>query len=129
MAKVIREWSEEEYVEYQLRFVLDKHRWYAFPCDYKGRVDASALTPEARVNYEACEARKDTFKDVYVHEREVYITHPMIIECFDCKEHLPLDHPDCYGAVSCSCGQLYNTSGQELRPRSQWEDRLEYDDY
>jgi len=34
---------------------------------------------------------------------------------------------DCYDTVECSCGKLYNSSGQELRPRNQWEENMEED--
>lgn len=34
-----------------------------------------------------------------------------------------------YDETECeNCGQLYNLFGQELRPRSQWEEN-DYDDY
>jgi hypothetical protein len=35
---------------------------------------------------------------------------------------------DCYDTIDCEkCGRLYNSSGQELRPRYQWEENLEED--
>lgn len=34
-----------------------------------------------------------------------------------------------YGhGIDCECGRIYNQSGQELAPRSQWDDRYEDDD-
>jgi len=34
---------------------------------------------------------------------------------------------DCYDTIECSCGKLYNSSGQSLKPRNQWEENMEED--
>jgi hypothetical protein len=32
---------------------------------------------------------------------------------------------DSLDTIECTCGRLFNSSGQELRPRDQWEEPLE----
>ncbi len=47
--------------------------------------------------------------------------------CETCGRELDF-HPvnaGCAGAVDCGCGAVYNTSGQRLKPRDQWEEPLE----
>ena len=34
---------------------------------------------------------------------------------------------DSTGAVDCECGAIYNTSGQRLQPRDQWEEPIDED--
>ena len=45
-------------------------------------------------------------------------TQNAIIECNRCKRHVELDYR-CF-TITCECGADYNSSGQELAPRSQW---------
>ena len=49
----------------------------------------------------------------------------------DCGARLDmLNDRDYYDTIECErCGRLYNSSGQLLRPRSQWEETLEPEDY
>lgn len=51
---------------------------------------------------------------------------PAIGECA-CGEEVRLE-PDNEGLCYCYCGKCYNSAGQSIRPRSQWEERYE-DDY
>lgn len=46
-----------------------------------------------------------------------------------CGKTLNMLNRDCFDTIECSsCRRLYNSSGQELNPRSQWEENME-DDY
>lgn len=43
-----------------------------------------------------------------------------------CGATVELDYDHGHG-IDCDCGRIYNMSGQELAPRSQWEDRWDDD--
>lgn len=43
-----------------------------------------------------------------------------------CGREVWLDFDNGHG-IDCDCGRIYNLSGQELAPRSQWEDRWDDD--
>lgn len=49
-------------------------------------------------------------------------------ECL-CGEQIDMIlNRDAYDTIECpTCNRLYNSSGQELRPRDQWEENLEED--
>jgi hypothetical protein len=40
----------------------------------------------------------------------------------DCGETVVLDYDNGHG-IDCPCGRIYNMSGSQLAPRSQWEER------
>jgi hypothetical protein len=50
---------------------------------------------------------------------------PAIGKC-DCGREVTLDGDYGHG-IDCECGRIYNMSGQELAPRSQWEERWDED--
>lgn len=52
-------------------------------------------------------------------------TQPAIGLC-PCGEEIRLEGDYGHG-IDCECGRIYNGSGQELAPRSQWEDRWDED--
>lgn len=49
-----------------------------------------------------------------------------IKKCKCGKEMLYNSYYHCY---ECDCGKTYNAVGQELRPRSEWQDEYDEDDY
>lgn len=53
-------------------------------------------------------------------------TEPAVGLC-PCGEEVYLENDYGHG-IDCECGRIYNGSGQELAPRSQWEDRYEDED-
>ena len=44
-----------------------------------------------------------------------------------CGQRITVEYDDGDG-WDCSCGRIYNLSGQELRPRSEWEEPMEEDE-
>ena len=100
---------------------------FSFVCDSDGNVDVSTLSGDGLKNYLFCEANRDKFARIYVECRLREVWEPKIIKC-RCGNALRLENPDAYGVINCHCGQLYNFLGQTLRPRSEWEERLD-DDY
>ena len=44
-----------------------------------------------------------------------------------CGRTVDITEPDYGHGIDCECGRIYNSSGQELAPRSQWEDRYDED--
>ena len=44
-----------------------------------------------------------------------------------CGRRITIEYDDGMG-YDCECGRIYNLGGQELRPRSQWEENM-HDDY
>lgn len=127
MIRIISEGRVYHHVEYDLSFDTSKNGGYAFPCNHKGEVFTSELTPEGLKNYERCVSGEVvTLRPAYVKEsaRTEYVA--PVGECF-CGAEVELT-PDSEGLCYCHCGQTYNTAGQSIRPRSEWEERYE-DDY
>jgi len=123
--KVLRESYRELQEEYALEFEVGEGSWLSFPCDKDGNV--KPLTPEGLSNYEKCMSGEiKTTEPPYVKDWSRWVTHPKVCECH-CGQELPMYH-DSEGMVYCGCGKTFNTSGQELRPRSEWEERYD-DDY
>jgi len=60
-------------------------------------------------------------------EREDGSWEPAVGRC-DCGEEVTLQ-VDFEGLCYCHCGATYNGAGQRIRPRSQWEERHDWDDY
>ena len=129
MTQVISERFSTVTTEYYLSFSYDPRYMsgFSFKCDSNGVVDTATKTAAALENYQFCQANRDKFARIFLDVRENEVWHPKVIRCH-CGDSLRLEYPDGYGAISCCCGQLYNLSGQRLRPRSQWEERLD-DDY
>lgn len=49
-------------------------------------------------------------------------------KCETCGRLIDFMDYDFTAAVECNCGAIYNTSGQRLRPRNQWEEPIEEGD-
>jgi hypothetical protein len=98
---------------------------FSFPCDKDGNVRQIASTS----NYLYCryEAAKPdgavTFDGIADYSRDY--REPGYGTC-DCGRTVYLDRDYGHG-IDCECGRIYNMSGQELAPRSQWEERWDED--
>ena len=124
MLETIRESYTELIVEYNLSFKTDKYGGYEFPCDKDGNV--GDLNPAAVSNYQKCiSGEVATICPPFVDYSERWYRHPKVCKC-QCGDELVMDC-DSEGLVYCHCGKCYNTAGQSIRPRSEWEER--YDDY
>lgn len=88
---------------------------YSFPCNSLGEINMWALPAPARSNLEKCERGElnVTFEGIVDYSHTYFV--PSLGEC-ECGQELMLDR----FTVECDCGRLYNSSGQELAPRSQW---------
>lgn len=125
MLETIRESYTELIVEYNLSFKTDKYGGYEFPCDKDGNVEG--LNPTAMANYQKCiSGEVATIQPPFVCYSERIYRHPKVCKC-DCGDELEMEC-DCEGLVYCHCGKCYNTAGQSIRPRSEWEERYD-DDY
>jgi hypothetical protein len=124
--KVLRESYRELQEEYALQCDIGNGSSYVFDCDKDGNVE-KLIHPDSVSNYEKCVSGQiKTIRPPYVKDWSRWVTHPMVCECH-CGQELPMYH-DYEGIVYCNCGKMFNTAGQELRPRSQWEERYD-DDY
>ena len=88
-----------------------------FECDPQGNIDMVALEarPEAYANYQRCVADSNITSRVRRYNRSYWA--PAIGKCH-CGTKVELESS---WANSCpKCGTEYNSSGQQLAPRSQW---------
>jgi hypothetical protein len=119
MIRIIREGRIQHNTEYTLTFDTSRTGGFAFPCDHKGRL--MPLSHEAHVNYERCRSGEvQTIRPPYVKERTWTEYIPAVGECY-CGAEIEL-RPDNEGLCYCYCGKTYNSAGQEIRPRSEWEE-------
>lgn len=130
MSKIIEQSKIITNVEHALAFSWcdDPGAGFGFPCDEHGNIDMGTLAPvahdnvllaftDARVRYDGIERREDRHRQG-----------PTVL-C-DCGSHV---HCDSHWSNTCDrCGHEYNSSGQQLAPRSQWGAEFERqpdDDY
>lgn len=130
--KFVRESWNEEVIEYSLYFKTSRTGGFSFPCDFYGNVDTSILAEPGLENYKACVSGLiETIGEPEIRDHRYYIHHPAVIEC-TCGKEVEL-RTDSEGIAYCDCGQMYNGSGQQLAPRSQWEQNIsggwDYDEY
>jgi len=97
---------------------------FGFDCDKNGNVDIESMNRGALENFAGCLFVYDvTFEGVmdysYIHQDPAEGT------C-DCGRTVYLHYDNGHG-IDCDCGRIYNYSGQELAPRSQWEERWDDD--
>jgi hypothetical protein len=97
---------------------------FTFPCDKDGNVE---LTEFNRENYEFCLTNTDEIINLGVQDHSFWDREPAHGTC-DCGRKVWLSYDNGYG-IGCDCGRTYNLSGQELAPMSQWEERMDYDDF
>lgn len=119
MMRILKEAHVVFHVEHSLNFDTSRHGGYSFPCDHTGKV--ADLNPEAQLNYERClSGEVQTIRPAYVHEREFNEYVPAVGECY-CGAEVELS-PDSEGLCYCHCGECFNSAGQHIRPRSEWEE-------
>lgn len=124
MIEIIQHFHIEEIVEHRLHYLTHENGGYSFDCDETGKIiDEDKLSPAAKENLKRLRSGEiTTIKPPYVDTFERSIKHPTIGKC-TCGAEVELTSG--FGN-DCECGKIYNTSGAELRPRSQWDDR-DYD--
>ena len=121
MIRIIRESKVEHFQELSLNYDTNRYGGYSFPCNAKGEVNLDELSDAAKFNYELCTTGQvETIRPPYVHERTWTDYSPAIGECY-CGGEVELkgDHE---GLCYCHCGACYNSAGQAIRPRSEWEE-------
>lgn len=97
---------------------------FGFDSDAEGNVNADALNPCARKNYDACltgeipwgEGKTRRVVDLGVQRWEHSYVAPAVGQCA-CNAHVDLDG---FTNTCDRCGRDYNMSGHLLAPRSQW---------
>ena len=101
-----------------------EHNWgFAFDCDQQGNVDESKMAPAGLANYRACltgAVDGQPVVDRGIQENRHSYVVPAVGQCA-CGREISLGND--YGdGIDCTCGRIYNAVGQELAPRSQWEE-------
>jgi hypothetical protein len=124
--KIIQQRERKEGIEYTLSYAWDinnPHSGFAFTCDKDGNV-SDDMPQAAKENLAKCKANafSKPIHFVGILTRGWSYVEPRIGLC-DCGQEVILDH----FTNTCECGRDYNSSGQELAPRSQWgEDTQEH---
>jgi hypothetical protein len=117
----IRPFTRHETVEHFARFQMLLHpgSGYSFECDEQGNI----RNPEHAIK--AQELRDDPgYRGPYIETQNGSWIDWGSVRC-----NCGVEHDLCGGDSDCdNCGQLFNAGGQELVPRSQWEERYD-DDY
>jgi hypothetical protein len=121
MIEIIQERKDHCDVSFRRSYVYrdDTGAGFSFECDEKGNVDADSLNEAARENYQKCIDGTNDVLDKGVLRYENNWTEYPIGKCA-CGEEIEMyEHGAC--GIDCEkCGRIYNSSGQELAPRSQW---------
>lgn len=125
--KIITGRERKEHVEYRRCFEWKgKSGGFSFPCDQYGNI-LPGLAPSGDENIRCC---RDGTYDVHdmgvVTYRNSYVQ-PAIGLCA-CGHELELVGDERGYGIDCVCGRIYNSAGQELAPRNQWEESYD-DDY
>ena len=121
--KITKRGQSVEFAEYSLDYHWkDKpsHGW-SFSCDSKGVPLASSSSE----NLEKCQNGTYDVEFQGIVKRVQLIHEPDEGTC-ECGRTVYLEGDSGHG-IDCDCGRIYNLSGQELAPRSQWEDRWDVD--
>ena len=115
--KIVSRRRTEVSIDYRLHFdrVGSPGSGLSFPCDEHGNVDVEKLAEAGRENYAACLAGTNGTRRQGVQRLEGVYRHPAVGECA-CGAHVVLAN----FTNTCNCGLDYNSSGQQLAPRSQW---------
>lgn len=122
--KIIRQAFSEEVVSYSKTYgAANGEVYFGFPCNEAGEVQAD-LNPAAAENYKACESgtlvkNKELMVFLEVRKDTHTVKNEAIGRCDDCDAKVHLTDPM---TNVCNCGALYNSSGQKLKPESEWEE-------
>jgi hypothetical protein len=98
---------------------------YGPPCQANGDIDVSTVHPCSLTTLEAIQTgqRPDlVYRGIREHHHRY--TQPAVGRCV-CGTNVILDY-DHGDGIDCRCGRIYNMSGQELAPRSQWSEDRSY---
>jgi hypothetical protein len=99
---------------------------FGFSCDEQGNVDESQMAPVGLANYRACldgSMRGDDGRGVVdrgISSWSHSYVEPAVGKCA-CGRLVTLAGDTMGEGIDCDCGRVYNSVGQELAPRSQWE--------
>lgn len=95
---------------------------FSFPCNHEGVPLMNEMLPEALENLDKAlngDMPGLSFKGIKDYSRHCRM--PGYGTCA-CGETVELDYDYGHG-IDCKCGRIYNLSGSQLAPRSQWEER------
>jgi hypothetical protein len=116
MLKNIKRGEYSNVEKWSLDYHWSHNRWagFSFDCDSQGKV------AEPSENLISCQ--DGTFDVVFegIKDRSYQVFEPDAGTC-DCGRTVYLEGDFGHG-IDCKCGRIYNLSGQELAPRSQWEE-------
>ena len=126
MLKNIRRYDPVTVDDYRLCFEWNDTpgAGFSFDCDKNGNVDVASMNPAALENLAGCLFVYDVSLEGVMNFSYIYEDPPEGI-C-DCGRTVYLQYDNGHG-IDCDCGRIYNLSGQELAPRSQWEERWDDD--
>jgi hypothetical protein len=114
----------EEYVlSFEYRHTPGAGFW--FPCDKNGNIDLDKINPASLENLENCLSGTYDVICEGVIDLSYLQEDPPEGKCV-CGRTVYLAWDNGHG-IDCDCGRIYNRSGQELAPRSQWDDRWSED--
>lgn len=133
MLEIIKQRELAHHEDYRLHYVWksDNGAGFGFPCDAQGnRIKTPEETSFADENFALClreSAKPDgliTFEGIQDLSSEYW--EPAEGKC-KCGSTVYLEGDYGHGIDCPGCNRVYNMSGQELAPRSQWEDRWDDD--
>ena len=119
--KIIKERQSVVTIEHNLIFKTASSSFFSFPCDDSGNILKDKMPDTAIKNYEKLMAKEIPYTTSYVQEREDWDLTPAVGKCSKCSDEVVLE-PDNEGLCYCPCGAIYNSSGQSIRPRSEWRE-------
>lgn len=101
---------------------------YSFPCDYESHERIPHPSSDESYAYCVSEAAKENGEMIYdgIVNYSRYYREPAYGTCV-CGVEVVLYADYGHGIACPGCNRIYNMSGQELAPRSQWEDRYDED--
>lgn len=122
-----REWIEQCEYSHSFYWKKDPNAGFSFSCFETGEMDIESLSEGAKENlWRAIFGLfNESLKYEGIVERDTSYRTQAHGTC-PCGRQVFLEHDYGHG-IDCDCGRIYNMSGQELAPRSQWEDRWDED--
>ena len=119
--KIVSERKRHDETIHLLTFTIGRTGCgYSFNCDKDGQVDVEALNPDAKTNYDYCEAGQNERGEKIIPKGVRDSQHSWIEEAIGqcgCGEEVELNG---FTNTCEKCGTDYNQSGQRLAPREQW---------
>lgn len=97
---------------------------FSFPCDAEGHLLLSEQNPQREENLKKCQDGTYNVRSCGVQRSSHSYWQPAVGKC-QCGRSLELPH----FTNTCTCGLSYNSCGQLLAPRSQWEEPYYASDY